>query len=71
MSDCSSLANLLAAIDKAIADHDYKQNSRYMDWLRKQAEFYRREAQRLNGATNELLKQRIRDNGGYTRGVRG
>ncbi|WP_055074403.1 hypothetical protein [Pseudanabaena sp. 'Roaring Creek'] len=71
MSDCKSLQALLAAIDQAIAEYDYKQNPRYMDSLRKQADWYWREAERLNKATDELIKQRIKNNGGYTRGVRG
>ena len=68
---CESLTNLLAAIDQTIAEYDYKQNPRYLDYLRKQADFYRRETERLNRATDELIKERIRQNGGYTRGVRG
>jgi hypothetical protein len=68
---CKSLEDLLAAIDDAIAEYDYKKKPLYLESLRKKAQWYWSEARRLNQATDELIKQRIKDNGGYTRGVRG
>lgn len=71
MSDCSSLSNLLAAIDQAIAEYSPRENLGYMDFWKKQIALYRRETENLNRKTDELIKQRARDNGGLTRGVRG
>lgn len=68
---CESLSNVLAAIDKAISEYNGYENRGYTDFWRKQIDSYRRETQDINRQMADLQKQRIRDNGGYTRGVRG
>lgn len=71
MSDCSSLQNLLAAIDQAIAEHDVGRNTGYIDYWRKQTEQYNRQTEAINRQIDNLIKERVRNNGGLTRGVRG
>lgn len=71
MSDCSSLSNVLAAIDQAIAEYSLIENNGYTDYWRKQIEAYRRQTGFINRQMNDLIRERARNNGGYTRGVRG
>ena len=71
MSNCSSLFNLLAAIDQAIAEYDITANTGYTDYWKKQIEIYRRKTAEINREIDAINKERIRQNGGYTRGVRG
>lgn len=68
---CTSLETVLAAIDQAIAEYSLLENTGYTDYWRKQIDAYRRATQDLNQKIDGLQKQRVRDNGGYTRGVRG
>lgn len=68
---CTSLDDLLKAINETIAEYDYKKKPLYLESLKKQAQLYWSAAERLNSATDALIKQRIKDNGGYTRGVKG
>ncbi len=68
---CESLTSLLAAIDQAIAYHGASENNQYLDYWRKQTDVYRRQTDDINRQISDLQKQRIRENGGFTRGVRG
>lgn len=61
MSNCSSLENLLAAIDKTIAEYDYKTNPRYLDSLCKQAEGFRKAADYMNRETDRILRSKKYD----------
>jgi hypothetical protein len=71
MSDCSSLANVLAAIDKAIAEYSFLDNNGYTDYWKKQIDQYNRQTDFINRQMDDLIKERVRNNGGYTGGVRG
>ena len=71
MSDCSSLENLLAAIDQAIAEHGIAESIGYINYWRKQTEQYDRQTEAINRQIDSLIKERARNNGGLTRGVRG
>lgn len=68
---CQSLDNVLAAIDNAIAEYSASENNGYIDFWRKQIDSYRRQTDDINRQISDLKKQRIRNNGGLTRGVRG
>lgn len=68
---CESLSNVLAAIDQAIAEYSRRTNQGYNDFWRKQIDAYRRQTADINNQISNLQKERIKNNGGYTRGVRG
>ena len=70
MSDCSSLENLLAEID-AIIDRTPTNGDMNELYQKQQVEFFKREIARMDQEIDAELKRRVRDNGGYTRGVRG